>query len=116
MFNYMIQIFGTKKCRETGKATRYLKERNIPFQFIDLNEKGMSKGEIKSVASSVGIEILIDTECREYEKRGLKYMGFDIEEILLETPLLIKTPVLRNGNEAAVGYQEDVLKKWISKK
>ena len=112
----MIQIFGTKKCRETGKAMRFLKERNIPYQFVDLNEKGMSKGELKSVANSTGIENLIDTECREYEKRGLKYMSFNIEELLLETPILLKTPVLRSGTEAVIGFNEETLKKWCGKK
>ena len=45
-----IQIFGTKKSFDTKKAQRYFKERRISFQFIDLKEKGMSKGELQSVA------------------------------------------------------------------
>ena len=40
-----IQIFGTKKCNNTKKAERFFKERGIKFQFIDMKEKGMSKGE-----------------------------------------------------------------------
>ena len=44
-----IQIFGTLKCQETRKAQRYFKERRIPFQFINLAERGMSKGELNSV-------------------------------------------------------------------
>ena len=44
-----IQIFGTKKCFDTKKADRFFKERKIQFQFIDLNEKPMSKGEFNSV-------------------------------------------------------------------
>ena len=40
-----IQIFGTKKCNDTKKAERFFKERGIKFQFIDMKEKGMSKGE-----------------------------------------------------------------------
>ena len=41
-----IQIFGTKKCNDTKKAERFFKERGIKFQFIDMKEKGMSKGEL----------------------------------------------------------------------
>ena len=48
----MIQVFGTKKCNDTKKAERFFKERNIKFQFIDMKEKGMSKGELTSVARS----------------------------------------------------------------
>ena len=49
-----IQIFGTKKSFDTKKAQRYFKERRVKFQFIDLKEKGMSKGELESVARAVG--------------------------------------------------------------
>lgn len=48
-----IQIFGTKKSFDTKKAQRYFKERRIPFQFIDLREKEMSKGELRSVLQAV---------------------------------------------------------------
>lgn len=51
-----IQIFGTKKSFDTKKAQRYFKERRVKFQFIDLKEKGMSKGELESVARAVGAE------------------------------------------------------------
>lgn len=41
-----IQIFGTKKCNDTKKAERFFKERGIKYQFIDMKEKGMSKGSL----------------------------------------------------------------------
>ena len=49
-----VQIFGTKKCNDTKKAERFFKERGIKFQFIDMKEKGMSKGEFNSVAQANG--------------------------------------------------------------
>ena len=49
-----IQIFGTKKCNDTKKAQRFFKERGIKFQFIDILDKGMSKGEFQSVAKAHG--------------------------------------------------------------
>ena len=48
-----IQIFGTKKCNDTKKAQRYFKERGIKFQFIDMSEKEISKGEFRSVCQAV---------------------------------------------------------------
>ncbi len=49
-----IQIFGTKKSSDTRKAERFFKERGIKFQFVDLKEKAMSKGEFQSVMQAVG--------------------------------------------------------------
>ena len=50
----MIQIFGTKKSSDSRKAERYFKERGIKTQFVDMKEKGLSKGEFQSVLRAVG--------------------------------------------------------------
>jgi arsenate reductase len=107
-----IQIFGTKKCKDTQKALRFFKERNIKVQFVDFNVKEMSPGELDSVSRQVPLEELIDENGKEYEKRNLKYMEFDIREELLENPLLFRTPVSRYGKQAAAGHTPDIWKKW----
>ncbi len=109
-----IQIFGKKKCFETKKAERYFKERRIKFQKIDLIQKGISQGELKSVAQQIGFENLIDTaspfyeECRIGDTRDPETM----KEILLDYTEVLKTPIVRNGKKATVGYQPDVWKTW----
>ncbi|HWR38511.1 MAG TPA: arsenate reductase family protein [Patescibacteria group bacterium] len=108
-----IQIFGTKKCQDTKKAERYFKERRIPFQLIDLSQKGLSKGELSSVKAAVGsYDALIDKQGREYEKRNLKYLLHDVEKTLLESPALLLTPIVRNGRQATVGYRPEVWQEW----
>jgi arsenate reductase-like glutaredoxin family protein len=112
----VIQIFGTKKCSESRKAERWFKERRQPIQFIDLKEKGMSPGELKSVAAQVGIEALIDREGARYRDQGLKYAaptGPRIEKLLLDDPLLLKTPIVRHGKLATVGFQPDTWTGWL---
>lgn len=109
-----IQIFGTKKCNNTKKAQRFFKERGIPFHFVDLNEKAMSKGELKNIIRSISPDDLIDKEGKEYQKMNLTYIQHNIEEKLLENSLLFKTPVVRNGNNATVGYKPNEWKEWIS--
>lgn len=107
-----IQIFGTLKCTETKKAQRYFKERRIPFQFINLSEKGLSKGELSIVKAAVGMDRLIDKEGKEYARGNLKYLTHEPEEEVLKNPLLLKTPIVRNGTKATVGYAPDVWKTW----
>ena len=110
-----IQIFGTKKCFDTKKADRYFKERGIKFQFIDLKEKGMSKGEFTSVKQAVGsLDKLLDENNKDKNTLALfKYLSdADKEEKLLENQQLLKTPIVRNGKQATVGYQPDVWKTW----
>jgi arsenate reductase len=107
-----IQIFGTKKCQDSRKAERYFKERGIRFQFVNLAEKGLSKGELASVKAAVGLEALLDTEGKQYRQRNLKYLVHDVEQELLNDPLLLKTPIVRNGPQATVGYRPEVWKEW----
>jgi arsenate reductase (glutaredoxin) len=109
-----IQIFGTLKCQETRKAQRYFKERKIPFQFINLVERGLSKGELNSVKAVIGVDNLIDREGKEYARRNLKYLAHNVEEELLNGPLLFKTPIVRNGSKVTIGYEPDVWKEWTS--
>lgn len=113
-----IQIFGTKKCFDTKKAERFFKERKIQFQFIDLNEKSMSKGEFNSVLNSVGINELINSKSKEYTKLNFNNIrSTEIKaELLLKNQKGMNTPVVRNGKEATVGYKIDVWNKWLEDK
>lgn len=107
-----VQIFGTKKCKDTQKAVRFFKERRVDIHFIDLNEKGMSPGELKNVCRVIPAESLIDPESREYEKLNLKYMKYDPQEIILDHPLVMKTPVARSGSQVSLGYEPEKWKDW----
>ena len=110
-----IQIFGTKKSFDSKKAERYFKERGIKFQFIDLKEKGMSKGEFNSVCQAVGgLDKLIDQDCKDKDLLALiKYISEEDKAAkVLENQKVIKTPVVRNGKQATVGYQPEIWKDW----
>ena len=107
-----IQIFGKSKCFETKKAERYFKERRIKYQYIDLVRYGMSRGELTSVKNAVGLSALIDELAPGAEL--LTYLAYDADKLdkLFEDPRLLKTPIVRNGRQATVGYAPEVWKSW----
>lgn len=109
-----IQIFGVKKCFDTQKAERYFKERRIKYQLIDLNVKGLSKGELQSVAAAVNLNNLINTSAKEYKASNLENIRNNTikEEILQNNPKLFKTPIVRNGRQATVGFRPEVWESW----
>jgi len=110
-----IQIFGKTKCFDTKKAERYFKERRIKYQLVDIKKYGLSKGEYQSVKSAVGgIDVLIDETSKEYESLYIQYLSDknDIEERLLDNPGMFKTPIVRNGKKATIGYQPEVWDEW----
>ncbi len=110
-----IQIFGTKKSFDTKKAQRYFKERRIKFQFIDLAQKDMSKGELQAVIRAVGgLGAVIDPDARDQDTVALiTYLAESQKfEKLLENQQVLRQPIVRNGRQATVGYEPDVWKTW----
>ena len=107
-----IQIYGKTKCFDTKKAQRWFKERRVKFQFIDIERYGMSRGELTSVKNAVWLTALINENDQDYPL--IKYLAGDEAKLekLVEDPYLIKTPVVRNGKKATVGYQPDIWKDW----
>ncbi len=117
----MIQIFGTNKSFDCKSAQRFFKERRIPFQFIDLKEKEMSRGEFESVmdcitrssgSRSEAVEMMTDKKSMDYSM--IAYLDeSEKAEKLFENQMLLKLPVCRNGKtEATVGMQKDIWEKW----
>ena len=107
-----IQIWGKSKCFDTKKAERYFKERRIKYQYIDLMKYGISRGELSSVKNAVGLENLPDPKDRDYPL--FQYLaGNDAKlEKLLEVPEMLRTPIVRNGKKATVGYCPEVWEDW----
>lgn len=110
-----IQIFGTTKCFDTKKAQRYFKERGVKFQFIDMKEKGMSRGEFNSVKQAVGgIEHMLNANCKDQDSLALiRYIADeDKEEKIRNNQQVLLTPIVRNGKTATVGFKPDIWKEW----
>ena len=110
-----MQIFGTKKCKQTQQAERYLKERGISYQFIDLTKKAMSPRELDSVAAAIGShQDLIDETSKLFQKRGMAWMEYDAREEILEHPELLRTPIIRSAPNACVGLDLERLQSMLS--
>lgn len=109
-----IQIFGRNKCFETKKAERYFKERRIKFQYIDLELKGLSKGELSSIKKNISINEMINDKSKEYKALSLdKIRSIEVkEEIILKNPKILKTPIVRNKNLATIGYKKEEWDSW----
>lgn len=110
-----IQIFGKSKCFDTKKAERWFKERRVKYQSIDLVKYGMAGKEFDSVLRAVGgVDNLIDWENKSQEITNMRYMDDKIakEDKIFDDPSLMRTPIVRNGKQATVGYCPEIWEKW----
>jgi arsenate reductase (glutaredoxin) len=111
-----VQIFGTAKCADTRKAQRFFKERRVRIHFVDLKEKAASPGELRRFHQKFGVEALLDRESRRFQDRGLHAAHLSeprILELLVEDPLLLRTPLVRAGNRLTVGPAEEEWRRWV---
>jgi len=102
-----MQIIGTAKCRDTKKCRLWFDQRGIAYHFVDLTKRPLSSGELKSIASRNTWDAMLDKEGKVWKSRQLEWKEFDAEEELNEEPLLLKTPIVREGKAAIIGYKPE---------
>jgi arsenate reductase len=113
-----VQVFGVKKSSDTRKALRFFAERRVKTHFVDLMERAASRGELKRFVQKFGLNSLIDRDSKRYEELGLQHARYSDDrwlEKLSEEPLLLRMPLVRNGNALTVGLAEQDWKAWVAK-
>lgn len=108
----MLQVYGIPNCDTMKKARRWLDDHAIEYEFHDYKKKGIDESLLRKWIDQVGWEILLN-------RRGMMWRKLDeakkenIDEtsaigIMLDTPSIIKRPVLVDENQnMLVGFKED---------
>jgi arsenate reductase-like glutaredoxin family protein len=107
-----IQIFGVRNSQPTRAAERFFKERRTPVQFIDLQKKPMSPGEIKRFIDRFTLAALVDRE-----NPSIKYLRLSDSELLAkieQDPKLLKLPLVRSTKILSIGQDEPTWKQMLS--
>ena len=115
MSGSQIQLFGTKGCSDTRKAERFFKERRVRIHFVDLKQRAASKGELRRFAQKFGVDALIDRDSKRFRSLGLHQAHYGEDrwlDILAEEPLVLRTPLVRNGSKLTIGLAEETWRDW----
>lgn len=113
-----VQIFGVKKSADTRKALRFFSERRVKTHFVDLDERAASLGELRRFVQKFGLDKLIDRESKRFAELGLAHARLSDDrwmEKLLDEPLILRMPLVRNGNALTVGAADTDWKSWVAK-
>lgn len=110
-----IQMYVSKKNFDVQKAERFFKERRINVQVMDLKKHKLGEREVQVMAKAGGLQNLIDREDKKVKEHPACYYNQDslLMAAILETTWLLKSPIVRNGSKATVGYQPDVWEEWV---
>lgn len=101
-----VQVFGTKKSKETRAAERFFKERKVKIHFVDLKERPIAKGELQRFVQKFGLNALLDLSGKAYAQSNLAYLRTTEEGVIqkvMETPELLRLPMVRGGKTLTVG-------------
>jgi arsenate reductase-like glutaredoxin family protein len=107
----VIQIYGRRKCKATRKAERFFSERGIPVQSIDLDVKPPGRRELELFVDVLGADALLDSQSKAYGERGFAYLEFDPVDEIAGDARLLRTPIVREGREVAIGEDESFWKR-----
>ncbi len=112
-----VQIFGVKKSQATRAAERFFKERRVPVQFVNLDERPMAPAEIRRFVDKFGLAALIDQDSKSYETSGLKYMRVTDADLIARIerdPKLLRLPLVRSGSRLSAGQDEQAWKEMLA--
>jgi arsenate reductase (glutaredoxin) len=113
-----IQVFGIKKSADTRKALRFFAERRVKVHFVDLQERAASPGELKRFSQRFGISGLVDRASRRFADLGLGSAHYSDDrwlEKLVDDPLLLRMPLVRQGKQLTVGDATEVWRSWTGR-
>ena len=113
-----VQIFGIRKSPDTRKALRFFAERRIKTHFVDLQERAASPGELRRFAQKFGVQALVDRGSRHFADLGLGAAQLSEDrwlDKLVEQPLLLRMPLVRQQQRLTVGDAESTWRQWIGR-
>ena len=106
----MIKLYGIPNCDTMKKARKWLEGRDIAYEFHDYKKAGIDETTLRSWVKELGWEILLNRRGMMWRKVPQETKdGIDeasAVQLMLETPSIIKRPVLDLGDKRHVGFKE----------
>lgn len=103
------------RCGTCRKAKGWLEEQGHSFKELPIAEAPPSQVELREIWQSSGLELkkLFNTSGQRYRELGLKdKLPTASEDEMLawlaSDGMLIKRPIVTNGEKATVGFKEDI--------
>jgi len=104
-------LYGIKNCDTVKKARRFLDDKSMTYTFHDMRVDGLDKATIGAWLETVSWEVLLNkrsTTWRNIAQEQKDSISQDSAiELMLESPTLIKRPVLVTDNKVLVGFNEN---------
>ena len=116
---FKMKIYEYKTCSTCKKALKFLNEKEVDYDKIDIAANPPSKAELKKMLSYYdgNIKKLLNTSGQVYRQMGLKdkladMTDDDVISLLNQDGKLVKRPFLLGDDYGFVGFKEEL---WSEK-
>ena len=107
----MIVVYGIKNCDSVKKARSWLETRHIEYRFHDYRNDGLDAALLQSFIARLGLETVLNQRSTSWRQLSAEQQrDLTLEKavsLMLNTPTLIKRPVLDTGDKLIIGFKAD---------
>ena len=107
----MYTLYGISNCNTVKKAKDWLDDHNIEYQFHDYRKQGLDVDLLNSFEVALGWEKLLNKQSTSWRKLNDEQKNNVSKQTalqyMLDTPTLIKRPVLDTGEKMIAGFKAD---------
>ena len=110
----ILKFYGYKKCGTCRKAEKFLQQAGIAFDFIDITESPPPVVALAAIARHAGVPLnkLFNTSGAQYRELKIKdklpaLSEREVLALLAGNGRLIKRPLITDGSNATVGFDEE---------
>lgn len=113
-----MKVYGIKNCDTVKKALKWLESHNIDFEFHDFKKAGISNEKLKEWSTKLGWEPLLNKRGTTWKKLDAETQNRIINEndafkLMQEKTSVIKRPVIENGQDILIGFDENTYQQTL---
>ncbi|MGB7325275.1 MAG: arsenate reductase family protein [Rubripirellula sp.] len=109
----VMKLYGYKKCGTCRKAMKWLDEKDVAYDFIDITEQPPKHAELnQALAAGYPIKDLFNRSGGQYRELNMKdklpkMSAEEALKLLAGNGYLVKRPICLGGDKVTVGFREE---------
>lgn len=111
MHTQSIIVYGIKNCDSVKKARAWLDGRQVCYRFHDYRVDGLEVALLQHFVDTLGLEAVLNQRSTSWRQLGEAQKSALTPEkalqLMLETPALIKRPILQIGPQLLIGFNPE---------
>lgn len=108
----MAILYGIKTCDTCKKAKAWLDENGFEYRFHDFRADGLTEAQLRQFIETLSWEKLLNKTSTSWRQltpeQQTDLTEVKVKQLMLETPTLIKRPILDTGNGLLLGFKPEI--------